>query len=279
MPEVKSKKYPIYPWREPERIRAPAFAVTDDVYYVGNRNVSCHLVRTTAGLILIDTAFAQTSRLLIESIRSLGFAPDEIKILLHSHGHVDHCGATRRMKELTGAITALAEADRETVEKGTPLTCAEYIYGIREFETFTVDRALRHGDRVELDGKVIACHHTPGHTPGVMTFTFPTTVKGKSVVAGLFGGPGLWTLMDEHRERQGYPGNREDFARSLAYLRRLPIDVWLGAHPDQNDTFGKYERLRKQENPHPFIDPDGWRKFIARLEDNLRRLLSREKKR
>ena len=260
-------------WQQPWTLEAPAFAIADSLFYVGNSNVSCHLLRTQEALVLIDTAFAQTTYLLTESIRSLGFAPVDIDLIIHSHGHVDHCGATRRMKELSGAESALGEQDVQTVEVGTKFTCAQRLYGIPDFETFTVERPLRHGDTMDLGDTVIECHHTPGHTPGVITYTFDVEVDGYRLTAGMFGGPGLWTLTDEHREDQGYPENRDDFARSLAYLKTLDVDLWLGAHPNQNDTFAKHERLAAGEQPNPFIDPAGWRQFITNIEVSFHKLL------
>ena len=260
--------------REPWTLQAPAFAIADSLYYVGNRDVSCHLIKTSRGVVLIDTAFAETTYLLTESIRSVGVNPADIKLMLHAHGHVDHCGATRRIKELSGATVTMGENDIETVEKGTPLTCAEHIYGIDIFETFKVDRPLKHLDSIDMGDTVIQCHHTPGHTPGVMTYTLEVEVDGSSFTVGLFGGPGLWTLQDSHREAQGYPENRQDFAKSLDYLETLDVDIWLGAHPAQNNTFGKFKRMRKGEKPNSFIDPNGWKKFIAGLKSDLQKLLS-----
>ena len=261
---------------EPWKLQAPAFAITDRLYYVGNRNVSCHLLGTSDGIVLIDTAFAETTYLLTESIRSVGVDPGDISLIIHTHGHVDHCGATRRMKELTGADAALGEQDVGTVERGTRLTCAEYIYGVNSFETFEVERPLKHADSIDMGDVLIHCHHTPGHTPGVMTYTFEVDTDGEPRTVGLFGGPGLWTLQDEHRQDQGYESNRQDFARSLEYLETLDVDIWLGAHPDQNDTFGKYQRLSEGEKPNPFVDPDGWGRFIADLEFSFQGLLDGE---
>ena len=115
----------------------------------------------------------------------------------------------------------------------------------------------------------------PGHAPGVMTYTFEVDVDGERLLAGMFGGPGMWTLTDKHREDQGYPENREDFARSLAYLRELPVQLWLGAHPAQNDTLGKYERLAAGESPSPFVDPDGWLAWIDRMQRDFDDLIAR----
>ena len=73
-------------------------------------------------------------------------------------------------------------------------------------------------------------------------------------------------LEDQHTAEQGYPGNREDFARTLEYLRNLRVDIWLGAHPNQSDAFVKHERLASGETPSPFIDPNGWQRFIEEIQ-------------
>jgi len=46
--------------------------------------------------------------------------------------------------------------------------------------------------------------------------------------------------------------------------------VWLGVHPGQSDTFGKYERLKAGERPNPFIDPEGWKGFVRGLKEQHR---------
>ncbi len=260
-----------FQWSRPWELQAPAIPITDELWYVGNLDVSCHVVKTPEGAILLDTAFANTTYLLVDSLHRAGVRSDDVKLIVHSHGHEDHCGGTRRMKAFTGAEVLLGEADVETVELGTPWTCAEYTYGIPHFETFTVDRALKHGDTIQLGGVTITCHHTPGHTAGCMSYTFPIRVEGEERTVGLFGGPGLWTMLDEHIELQGYPEAREDFARSLDYLAGLAVEVWLGAHPGQCDTFEKAERLARGESPNPFIDPKGWEAFIVGLKENYRR--------
>jgi metallo-beta-lactamase class B len=178
------------------------------------------------------------------------------------------------LKELTGAAVAMGEQDIETVQLGTPLTCAEHWYGIDYFETFCVDRPLHHMDSIDLGDTVICCHHTPGHTPGTITYTFDVEVEGKTLTAALWGGPGIWTLMDEHRESQGYFGNRQDYQDSLRYLQTLDVQIWLGAHPFQNDTYGKHRQLREGKTPHPFIDPRGWKDFLKSHELDFIKIIS-----
>ena len=87
------------------------FKILDGLYYVGNRDVSCHLFDTGQGLLLLDTSYTQAAYLLLESIRALGFEPRDIKWILHSHGHIDHFGCTRMLVEKYGCKTYFPAAD------------------------------------------------------------------------------------------------------------------------------------------------------------------------
>ena len=68
------------------------FHIAGNLYYVGNSWVSVYLIDTGEGLILIDTAMPQTVYLTLEGIRRLGFNPKDIRLILLSHAHYDHCG-------------------------------------------------------------------------------------------------------------------------------------------------------------------------------------------
>ncbi|MFQ5811016.1 MAG: hypothetical protein ACE5JM_15465, partial [Armatimonadota bacterium] len=121
------------------------------------------------------------------------------------------------------------------------------------------------GDVVSMGDKEITVHSTPGHTPGTLSLTWiEMDEAGQERLVGAFGGPGGWTL---GHEEQGYAAGPVEFAESLEYLETVPVEVWLGVHPGQSDTFAKHERLQAGEKPNPFIDPEGWKDFIRRLQD------------
>ena len=61
------------PYRAPWDYETKPFQIVDNVYYVGNRNVSCHLFDTGEGLLLLDTGYTETAYLLFESIRELPY--------------------------------------------------------------------------------------------------------------------------------------------------------------------------------------------------------------
>ena len=85
------------------KLAVDPFRIIGGVHYVGNTNVSAHLVQTTDGLILIDTAFGRTVELLCDSITGLGFDLADINRTL---GFVP----ARRRSCLETAVIALREA-------------------------------------------------------------------------------------------------------------------------------------------------------------------------
>jgi len=250
----------VRPWK----FHVEPFRIIDRLYYVGNRDVSSHLIDTGQGLILLDTTYQETVYLLLESIRRLGFDPDDISFIVHCHAHYDHCGGTRAIVELTGAKTLLGEADVELLEQRPELSWGPE-YGVEFEESFKVDRLLRDGDVVSLGNVAIECVHIPGHTPGSMAFFFAVGEAGKSYTVGIHGGPGLNTLTDEYLARYGLPASRrQDYLASLEKLKPSKVDIQLGAHPGQNDTLAKRAAMTPDRNP--FIDPQAWPGYLADLE-------------
>ena len=264
-------------FRNPPRYRIEPFKILGNVYYVGNRLVSVHLIDTGDGLILIDTAFPQTRAMLIESIWEAGFDPRDIRYIIHTHGHVDHIGATNLLKFLAPkAQTVLHHADAEMFQKKPALSCDadnEYPYS----SLFTPDIFLSDGDVLTLGDISIRFVHTPGHCPGVVSFFFDVEENGTTYRLGQHGGSGLntmcrkfCTLYDENLDE-----NRKLYVESIQRLRSERVDVVLGNHPQQNNTFEKHEwRISHPDCPNPFIDPTEWQRFLDGLLVNFNRMVA-----
>ena len=266
---IKRDDWFVRPWI----MAAPAFAIADNLYYVGNQWFASHLVVGTKGMVLIDTPHKEHTYLLLESIRSLGFDPADITLVLHTHYHTDHTGCTRRIKELSGAKVGVGAQDVGKLKTHSSMRFALEFWNARSpyFETFDVEHPLRNGDKFDLGNIVIQCHHTPGHTPGTMSYSMDVTIDGRRQKAFLFGGPGLNFLKVD---KMYYRGAKDDFARTLDYLESLDVDVWLGAHPFVNNTLRKYERVLQGEKPSPFIDRDGWDRFLRIKRKDFEKLVA-----
>ena len=149
----------IHPWNY---VVTP-FPVADHVYYVGNRWVGSYLLDSGKGLILIDCAMPQTLYLLLDGIRSLGYDPHDIRLLLISHAHYDHAGAAEALRRYTGAQLWLGRDDVPFIGHpelllADPCNCPD----------FQVDACYEPGQPICLGRFSIRAEHTPGHTPGAI---------------------------------------------------------------------------------------------------------------
>ena len=147
----------------------PAFCIFGNLYFVGTEPASSHLIDTGAGLILLDTGYQHSLYLLLDKIWKLGFSPYDIQYILHTHGHIDHFGATRALVELTGAKTVIGNPDRDYANGTLDLSYSKELN--MEFnETFEPDILLDDGDVLSLGNTQIRCVATSGHTPGAMSY-------------------------------------------------------------------------------------------------------------
>src|SRR5258708_4744049 len=63
-----------------------------------------------------------------------------------------------------------------------------------------------------------------------------------------------------------YPAISDDYARTFKVLKALPCDFFLGAHGNYYNLEEKYARLRKDGTANPFIDPVGYKAYVADRE-------------
>jgi metallo-beta-lactamase class B len=138
-----------------------------------------------------------------------------------------------------------------------------------------VDRVLHDGDQVKLGGTVLTAHLTPGHTKGCTTWTLKVTEAGKTYNVVIVGSPNVnagYKLVNN----AGYPQVADDYVRMWRVLKALPCDIFLGAHGNYFGLVEKYSLL-KPGSPNPFIDPDGYKKYIAKKEQDFYAELAKQK--
>ena len=98
----------------------PAHRVIDNIYFVGTEALGTFLITTSAGHILINTDFESTVPSIRRSVEELGFAFDDIRIILGSHAHGDHMQADALVKELTGGQVMVMREDVEQLRAMRP---------------------------------------------------------------------------------------------------------------------------------------------------------------
>ncbi len=243
----------------------PAFKIAGNLYYVGTADLAVYLITTPQGNILINSDFKEDVPTIKKSIASLGFKYSDTKIILISHAHGDHDEATGVIKADTGAkLEVMSEdvADEESAGRGRP--------GAK------VDRVLHDGDTVELGGSKWVAHLTPGHTKGCTTWTSQIQDGGRNLNVVIVGSPNVnagYYLVGNKK----YPGIGEDYVKTFKVLNSLPCDVFLGAHGAYFGMKEKYEKF-KAGDKNAFIDPAGYKTYVAEREKTFQDEWERQKK-
>jgi len=253
----------------------PAHHVVANIYYVGSKGQANYLITTPAGNILINSGVKKSPPMIRDSIEKLGFKYSDTKILLISHAHYDHDAGSARVIKDTGAKYEVMDADVPVVESGGKL---DFHYGDKGGENLyppaKVDRVLHDGDKVLLGGTVLTAHKTPGHTKGCTTWTMQVKDGGRTLNVVFVGSPNVnegYVLVGNKK----YPGIVQDYEKTFRALKALPADVFLGAHGDYYGLEAKYAKL-KPGGANPFIDPDGYKAYVADREAAFRKELARQ---
>lgn len=253
-------------------VPATPHRVVGNIYYVGTTELSTFLVTTPAGHILLDPSFDETVPIIRDGIRALGFRYEDVRVLLNSQAHYDHAAGLARVKRETGARVEAMGEDAALLEAGGT---GDFRFGNElAFPPVVVDRVLRDGDRIELGGATLVARHTPGHTKGATTFTTTAEEGGRRYqvvfATSVTVNPGT-ALVGNAK----YPQIVRDWEKTYRVLRELRPDVWLSQHGGAFDMARKSARAGAE--PNPYVDPDGYRRYVDRGEQRFRALLAAER--
>jgi metallo-beta-lactamase class B len=167
----------------------PPHRVAGNIYYVGSQGLASFLITSPAGHILINSNLESSVPQIRSSVEKLGFSFNDVKILLISHAHWDHCAGSALIKKWTRAKYMVMDADVPEIEAGGK---GDFQYGNSPgslYQTTQVDRVLHDGDTVKLGGSVLTARLTPGHTKGCTTWTMKVNGRRQAVQRGDHGQP------------------------------------------------------------------------------------------
>jgi metallo-beta-lactamase class B len=252
----------------------PPYRIVGNIYYVGSKDLASYLITTPQGHILINSNLRSSVPLIRKSVEKLGFHFSDVKILLISHAHFDHCAGSALIKQLTGAKYMVMDADVPVVEDGGK---SDFKYGrsnSMQFAPTKVGRILHDGDGVKLGSVVLIAHLTPGHTKGCTTWTMKVVDGGKTYNVVIVGSPNVnpgYKLVGNPQ----YPQIAADFQKTFRTLHSLPCDIFLGAHGSYFGMEEKYARMKKGDE-NVFVDPAGYKSYVAEREHAFSTELQRQ---
>lgn len=252
------------------------FQVAPLVWYVAGQTwVGCYLIDTGDGLILIDTAIPESLYMLVDSIYKLGYKPTDIKKILISHAHFDHCGGAKAMKELTGADLYMSKEDTAFMNEcpGETMVLDTQSHP----QMFEVDKFYSDDEPVTLGNISIQTMLTPGHTIGCTSFFWKVKnpATGEVYSVAMHGGVGANTMNDQYYATSKYltPELRQRFLDDAEKLKAIHVDIALPSHPNQitiTDIAGSYT-----DEKQPYLDDTIWAQFIDERVRQVKALMER----
>jgi metallo-beta-lactamase class B len=248
--------------REEQVTPFPPHKIVGNLYYVGSYSLSAFLVATPEGHMLINTNWERAVDGLKTSVEALGFAFDDIEVILGSHAHGDHMEGDALVAQMTGARVMAMAADVPALERMRPGD-----------KPHPIDRVLHDGATVTLGGTTLTARLTPGHTKGCTTWTMRIEEDGEvhdvAIIGSMGSNPNFQFVNNPDN-----PTIADEFKQGFRVLRSLSPDVPLGSHPAMYGMADKYERIGR--GPNPFIDPDGYRQEVDAVETLFRAVLERQ---
>lgn len=224
------------PW---EMLQEPV-QVAPHVFYVsGIKWVASYLLDTSKGLILIDTGMENTLFLLLESIRKIGRDPANIKCILISHAHYDHCGAACLLQKYTGAKLMMSRDDLPNLHEKSELLLS----GGYHFSAFIPDEFFSDSKPIVLGRFVIRTVSTPGHTPGCVSFFFDDEEESTHHIfhCAMHGGMGMNTLTDLYlTENNESTECRSCYRKSMLKVMNEQVDIILPSHPTSSEPIKQF---------------------------------------
>jgi metallo-beta-lactamase class B len=248
-------------WNDP----FPPHHVMDNVYYVGTKELASFLITTPQGHILMNSNYESSVPVIRASVEKLGFKFSDIKILIAGHAHPDHVEGDWLVKEWTGAQVVVGRVDAPATREFRP--------GGKQHP---IDRLVDDGDTVTLGGTTLTAHMMPGHTKGCLAWTMDLKENGKTyhaLVECSLNGQFL-----KYVDNTDYPNIVEDMRATYKKAREFPVDVFLSSHASFYGLQEKYDKLvaRREGDPNPFIDPEGYKKHVNEYEKSFEAALAKQ---
>lgn len=196
---------------------------------------NCYLVESTKN-ILVDTGSPGEGVKIIKELNTLGLSLSDISLILHTHGHSDHCGSTAELVKQHKIPTAIHSADSHITENGkndflkTTRLIAKFIrpFVDQSFRAFKADFFIDNYKDLTGFGVNGNIHSTPGHTKGSISIEFDNreAIIGDVMMGGFMGGQFFSHLPDYHY----FADDIEEVKKAIRKILEFKADKFYVGH-------------------------------------------------
>jgi hydroxyacylglutathione hydrolase len=196
---------------------------------------NCYLVEGE-GKILVDSGSPREGKTIVQALKNYGVELSDLSLILHTHGHSDHCGSTSELIQMHKIPTAIHVEDSHMTENGkndflkTTRFVARFIrpFVDKPFPSFKPDVCVNDQDDLKkygIDGKI---YLTKGHTDGSISIEFENSeaIIGDVMMGGFMGGTFFPHLPDYHY----FANNMEEINQSIHKILGFKADKFYVEH-------------------------------------------------
>jgi metallo-beta-lactamase class B len=248
--------------------------VFDNLYWLGSHGDaysvpsvsgdSTWAVKTSQGLILIDTGYDYSAKELItDGLKKLGEDPTQIKYVVLSHNHGDRYFGAKYLQDTYKARIIMSEGDWTAMYKSNEPP------ELRPKK----DMVATDGMKLTLGDTTLTLYITPGHTPGTITTMVPLKDGSQRHLGVVWGG------INPSLQRYGvryYSSLAETFktwSGSVTRFQDIAVkagaDTYLTIHPFYDNALEKIHavKYRKPGDPHPLVNKENLNRFLTIIKE------------
>lgn len=214
--------------------------VFDNVYWLGTKIHSVWAIKTSAGIILIDTMYnyaAETE--IVGGLKKLGLNPADIKYVIISHGHGDHDEGAKLLQDRYGARVIMGAPDWDAIIKANNMPG-----GVPKRDMVASD-----GQKLTLGDTTITIIQTPGHTMGTLSYLIPVKDNGKPLTVAYSGGMGF----NFPRSRERFDTYIKSAEKMRAAAKTAGASIVFSNHSMYDLAWVRSRVARKPGEASPFV--------------------------
>ncbi len=199
--------------------------------FMFNNYVNCYLIKTDESYFMVDTGMPNKRKVIEQAIESAGCIPGNLKLIILTHGDLDHAGNAVYFRKRFSARIAMHTDDVGMVEHGDMFASrkkphvivkaiANRFFGLKESDRFIPDITIKDGVDLAEFGWDARVMHLPGHTRGSIEIL---NADGSLFCGDLLSNitkPALFSIMDDVPEAK----------TSIRKLRSLNIKTVYPGH-------------------------------------------------